>query len=85
MKRNARTAMNQLKKMGVPMLEEGCGSPNAHFSISGEMEDSYLWIDYYGEFRGGYPYINEDLEKVLSKHGLFAEWENAAIVSVYDI
>ena len=33
-------------------------------------------IDYYGEFRGGTPYISEELEAWAEKQGGYWEWEN---------
>jgi hypothetical protein len=81
MKRNARNAMNELQKLGVPVFER---ADIKYFGISAEDSESYKWLDYYGEFRGGFTWVNEQLEEVLHKHGLFAEWENAACMIVYD-
>lgn len=81
MKRNARTAFNKLKKLGVPVYET---SDTSHFGISAEDENSYLWLDYYGEFRGGYPFVHEDVEQILNENNLFAEWENPGCMTVYD-
>lgn len=33
-------------------------------------------IDYYGEFRGGFPYINPKLEAWAEEQGGYWEWEN---------
>ena len=33
--------------------------------------------DYYGEFRGGYPWINPKLEAIAEQRGGYWEWENA--------
>lgn len=51
--------------------------------ISAESEDSYPFADYYGEFRGGYPYINPKLEDALLKAGFFLEWKNPGCLAVY--
>lgn len=86
MKRNARTAYTKLKKLGVPVIHPGGGfTGNAHFSISAEDENSYLWCDYYGEYRGGYPYIAPEIEKILHDNALFFEWTNAGVISIYDV
>lgn len=39
--------------------------------------------DYYGEFRGGYPWIDPKLEKLADKAGSYWEWENPAVISLY--
>jgi hypothetical protein len=52
--------------------------------LSAEDEYSSLCIaDYYGEFRGGYPWINEKIEKRANELGLQLEWENPGSVGVY--
>jgi hypothetical protein len=33
-------------------------------------------VDYYGEFRGGYPWIHPNLEAWAKKKGGYWEWEN---------
>lgn len=39
--------------------------------------------DYYGEFRDGYAWINEKIEKRAEELGLCLEWENPGCVGVY--
>jgi hypothetical protein len=46
--------------------------------ISGENGDDAC--DYYGEFRGGYPYINPALLEFAEKNGGMFEWENPACI-----
>lgn len=41
--------------------------------------------DYYGEFRGGYPWINPVLEKIAKKHNYIIEWENSACCRLYKL
>lgn len=36
--------------------------------------------DYYGEYRGGYPWINEALEAWAKKRGGFWDWENPGTI-----
>jgi len=36
--------------------------------------DGLAAADYYGEYRGGYPWVNPKLEEVLGKSGYFIEW-----------
>lgn len=48
--------------------------------VSAEGGDAQLWADYYGEFRGGYPYINQALESFAKKHGMYWEWENPGAI-----
>lgn len=83
MKKQQRYAYNALKKLGAPVFERS-DEPDT-FGMSSEMENSYEWIDYYGEFRGGYPWISPEAEEVLSKYGLFFEWENPGCVFAYEV
>lgn len=39
--------------------------------------------DYYGEFRGGYPYIDPALEKFAEKHDAYWEWVNPGLIALY--
>jgi len=50
--------------------------------ISLEHEYSYLVGDYYGEHRGGYPWIAPEVEKKAGKLGLFIDWVNPGVLSV---
>lgn len=40
-------------------------------------------IDYYGEYRGGYPYVSEKLEKLVKKHGCYYEWIHPGAICFY--
>ena len=56
---------------------------DGHLFISTENGDSAA--DYYGEYRGGFPWINEELEAWAKKAGGYWEWQNpAAIVFIQD-
>lgn len=46
--------------------------------ISAENGDSAA--DYYGEYRGGYPWINEALEAWAKKRGGYWDWENPGTI-----
>lgn len=41
--------------------------------------------DYYGEFRGGYPWIHPDLEKAVKNYGYFIEWYDPGTLRAYPI
>jgi len=47
-------------------------------------EDGHYFADYYGEYRGGYPWIHEDLEAFAKEHKCFWEWENPGCVGLYE-
>ncbi len=51
---------------------------NGNLYISAENGDDAA--DYYGEFRGGDPYINPLLEDFAAKNGGYFEWENPACI-----
>jgi hypothetical protein len=40
--------------------------------------------DYYGEFRGGYPWINPKLEKIATDNGCYWEWLNPGAIALYE-
>ena len=47
-------------------------------------EENGVTCDYYGEFTGGYPWINPDIEKIAEKAGYFCEWNNPGSISLYE-
>lgn len=50
--------------------------------VSGE--DGRGFVDYYGEFRGGYPYIHPKLVEFAESIGYFWEWDNPGSISLYE-
>lgn len=51
----------------------------------GDLENSVLWFDYYGEFRGESMWINEKLEawaKANFGKNAYWEWENISLLSL---
>ena len=97
MNANSKRAFEKLKEIGAPVLGPEMGW-SGHFSISAEKygrDDGFYkghidedpdgndWADYYnygfGEF-GVSPHITA----VLDKYGLYCEWVNPAILSVFD-
>ena len=81
MKQNYIKAFNELQAMGCPVFVH-CDAED-RFDIDGESPESYQWIEYYGY--NGYPFINEEIDAVLSKHGLYAEWMNPAHMRVFSV
>ena len=43
-------------------------------------EDGRDFADYYGEFRGGYPFVDPVLEKFAATNNMFWEWENPGCI-----
>ena len=41
--------------------------------------------DYYGDFRGGYSWINPTLERLAKEAGFMIEWENPACCRLYKL
>ena len=82
--------MNQLLKLEstLPLLEtlDGLQKPHSFIRegvlrISGEHGDNA--IDYYGEYRGGYPYIDPKLEAWATKKKGYWEWENPGSIGFF--
>jgi hypothetical protein len=72
---NYRFVGKELQEVYEPpysFIRDGC------LYISGENGDNAC--DYYGEFRGGYCYINPVLEEFATKNGGFFEWENPGCI-----
>ena len=89
MKRNARTAYDKLKALGVPMyIHDG---ETYHFLISAEENYDTIWADYYAMTDGVMYYddlddfgVNEKINEILDQHGLFCEWQNPGALAVFD-
>lgn len=86
MRRHARAAFNELKKLGVHVLDEDMGWPG-YFAISAELygdgsagDEDILKLDYYEDYLGEVTVI----PAILKKHGLYFEWNNTAIACVFD-
>lgn len=86
MKRNYRTAFNQLKKMGVTVYE-GDYEGGDGFRISGEDNYPVMWADYYCMGTDGMDDfgVNPLINAVLEKQGLFAEWCNTGVLGVAEL
>ena len=83
--KNANRAMKELARLGAPVVEiRKRREHDPYFMVSGEDENSWEWVDYYGEYRGNYPWVSERLEKVLIKYDLHYEWMNPGTIGVYE-
>jgi|TARA_B110000977_G_scaffold198222_1_gene282583 hypothetical protein len=79
MNKKYQTAYDQLKELGVTVYEDEGG-----FRISGEDNYPIIWAEYYtrhgttlDEFG-----VNHEINDILAKQGLFAEWENTGVLGV---
>ncbi len=50
--------------------------------VSGE--DGSGFVDYYGEFRGGCPYIAPELETWAADNGMMWEWQHPGAIALYE-
>lgn len=98
MKSNARKAFTALKNLGVTVIES---DDYGHFVISGEdgkgFADYYQEYtrEHYHPDDTDLPHaarrienafgIRTDVNKILDKHGLYAEWIDPGTLGVYDI
>jgi hypothetical protein len=48
-------------------------------------EDGKPWADYYGEYRGGYAWINPTLEAWAKANGMYWEWQNPGCIALYPL
>lgn len=51
--------------------------------VSSEHEYSQMFLDYYGEYEGGYPFIHQALKDWATDHNGFWEWENPSNIVFY--
>lgn len=66
-----------------PVAFQRTGGKDVIVTSESPAADGMQVVDYYGEYRGNYPWIDPRLEKWLDENNLYAEWENAAGVVIY--
>ena len=88
MQRNYKKAYTKLKIMGCPVIEGDDSGNMDKFRISAEQncEDANetVWADYYNMGSGLFG-VNNKINAVLDKHGLYAEWINPGVLSVQEV
>ena len=92
MKRNIRTAFNQLNKIGAPTIEGGYNGEDS-FRISAEDNcqdiNETVWADYYqmtdGDGTGFVMGVNNLINDILDANGLYAEWINPGCLAVCEV
>lgn len=90
MKKNYYLAFKALKKINVPVFDHWDDADR--FMINAEegydKESGLAWADYYMMGRGGLSFddfgVNNKINEILEKYGLFAEWQNPGCLSVCD-
>ena len=84
MRNNKQAFMRELEQLGLEVGEWGWQSNYEYkegaFDISMEYGDHWKYADYYGEFRGGYMWISDELKDLGSQYGYYFVWYNAAIL-----
>ena len=81
MKRHARKAFTQLKKLGCP-VKEWHDETRGHFWIDGEEPEASEWLDYWNL---NLSFGSDKLNEILNSNGLYWEWENSAVGHVHDL
>jgi hypothetical protein len=86
MKRNYRTAYNQLLKMQCPVIEGGDRGEDT-FRISAEQNcedvNETVWADY-NNMGWGLFGVNTVITNILDDNGLYAEWINPGVLAVIE-
>lgn len=78
---HAATAFVELEKAGCP-VKDWYTDERGHFWIDAEEPAAEGWLDYWsGELIAG----SDKLNDILSKHGLYFEWQNSACAHVHNI
>jgi len=89
MNKNHKKAYEELKAIGVPVIQGDMDSNPNRFRINAETGEN--WADYYAigfnaaqlgldDFG-----VNPKINAILDKHGLFAEWYDAGTLSVCEL
>jgi len=82
MNKALKAAFEALQKINAPVLErEDC---KESFIISAESNDNAYWADYYGEFaKFNDPYVCPEIVNILTRFGLYYEWESPGHLSAW--
>jgi len=82
---NVDKAIKALEDLGVPVRDDQ--RHGGLFWLDAESEKAYGWLDHNQETAISKTWgdwsINDKIHEVLNDNGLFAEWENSAIVIIY--
>ena len=71
-------------KYKVSFIGESCsGNEVAMVTSETPTSEGISAIDYYGEYRGNYPWVDSRIDAFCEKHNLYYEWENCAIIGFY--
>jgi len=83
--KNVEAAIKALEALGVPVRDDQ--RHGGLFWLDAESEKAHGWLDYHQETAVSRTWgdwtINDKIHVILDEHGLFAEWENSAIVNIY--
>lgn len=77
MKWNTESKTHDDVKVHPPVFED-----DGLLCVNGEHQDGYLFLDYYGEFRGGYPWICPELEAFAKEAGGYWEWQHPGAIAL---
>jgi hypothetical protein len=64
-----------------PTVFVGGGPDDPDLILSAE--DGGYFADYYGEYRGGYPWIDPRVEQWAVDNGMHLEWQNPGAVGIW--
>jgi len=79
---NVQKTKAKIEAMGFKaFIRNDYGKP--YVAVSAENGDDAA--DYYGEFRGGYPWINPKLESLAKSKKAYWEWQNPGSITLYPI
>ena len=82
MKKNYRSAYNELKKLGAPVYTR---EDIEGFGITSEEVNSHEWVDYWNGYKFWGSDTSPKLDEILRKHGLFAQCMNPGEWHTYEL
>ena len=71
-----------IERMGFHPYIRNIGGKE-YVAVSAEYGDDAA--DYYGEYRGGYPWINPKLERLAEQKKAYWEWENPGSLTLFPV
>ena len=81
--KRASTIVKEINRMGFKAFQRNTDTTPSYPAVYVSAENGDDAADYYGEFRGGYPWINPKLVRLAEKNGLMWEWQNPGCIGLY--
>jgi hypothetical protein len=83
---NVLKAFNEIEALGAPVKDSTHNG--GHFYLDGEAEMAELFLDYHSTTALSKTWgdwtVSDKIQDILAANGLFAEWQNPAVLCIFD-